>query len=117
MTGYQEVLTDPSYAGQLVTMTAPQMGNTGINPEDIETKKSRVSGFVMHELSPVVSNWRSTKSLDQYLADEGIVGIADIDTRTLTRHIRDNGAQMAAIGTEDRATLHDRPKAATPTTL
>jgi carbamoyl-phosphate synthase small subunit len=112
MTGYQEVLTDPSYAGQLVTMTAPQMGNTGTNPEDVETEKPRVAGFVVHELSSVVSNWRSTESLDAYLKRHNITGIAGIDTRALTRHIRDKGAQMAAIGSEDAKTLHDRAKAA-----
>ena len=116
MTGYQEVLTDPSYAGQLVTMTAPEMGNTGINARDRETAKPFVSGFVVHQLSSVTSNWRSEQSLDAYLKECGITGIAGIDTRTLTRHIRDEGAQMAAIGTEDVATLHDRAKAATPMT-
>jgi carbamoyl-phosphate synthase small subunit len=112
MTGYQEVLTDPSYAGQLVTMTAPQMGNTGTNPEDVETEKPRVAGFVVHELSSVVSNWRSTETLDAYLKRHGITGIAGVDTRALTRHIRDKGAQMAAIGSEDAKTLHDRALAA-----
>jgi carbamoyl-phosphate synthase small subunit len=108
MTGYQEVITDPSYAGQLVTMTAPQMGNTGVNEEDAETVKPRVAGFIVHELSSVVSNWRSTESLDGYLKRHGVTGIAGVDTRALTRHIRDTGAQMAAIGTEDAKTLHDR---------
>jgi len=114
MTGYQEVLTDPSYCGQLVTMTAPMMGNTGVNEADAETGRPFVSGFVMHEMSPVASNYRSTSSLGDYLVKHGIVAIAGIDTRTLTRHIRDVGAQMAAIGTEDIATLHDRAKAAPP---
>jgi carbamoyl-phosphate synthase small subunit len=112
MTGYQEVLTDPSYAGQLVTMTAPQMGNTGTNPEDVETDKPRVAGFVVHELSSIVSNWRATETLDAYLKRHGIAGIAGVDTRALTRHIRDHGAQMAAIGVEDAKTLHDRALAA-----
>jgi len=114
MTGYQEVLTDPSYCGQIVTMTAPQMGNTGVNEEDEETRRPFVSGFVVHEMSPVASNWRSTSSLTDYLKKHGIVAIAGVDTRSLTRHIRDVGAQMAAIGTEDVATLHDRAKAAPP---
>jgi carbamoyl-phosphate synthase small subunit len=114
MTGYQEVITDPSYAGQLVTMTAPQMGNTGINTEDAETSVPRVAGFIVHELSPVASNWRSSETLDGYLKRQGITGIAGVDTRALTRHIRDQGAQMAAIGTEDAKTLHDRARAATP---
>lgn len=112
MTGYQEVLSDPSYAGQLVTMTAPQMGNTGINLEDVETVTPRVAGFIVHELSSLVSNWRSTESLDAYLKRYKVAGIADIDTRSLTRHLRDQGSQMAAIGTEDAKTLHDRAKAA-----
>ena len=100
MTGYQEVLTDPSYCGQIVTMTAPQIGNTGANEEDEEAGKPWLAGFVMHELSPVVSNWRAKRSLDDYLRAHGIVAIAGLDTRELTRHLRDHGAQMAAIGTE-----------------
>jgi len=114
MTGYQEVLTDPSYCGQIVTMTAPQMGNTGITPEDEETRSPFVAGFVVRELSPVASNWRSVETLEDYLKRHGIVAMCGVDTRTLTRHIRDAGAQMAAMGTEDPATLHDRAKAAPP---
>ena len=100
MTGYQEVLTDPSYCGQIVTMTAPEIGNVGINVEDSEAvdDKPRVAGFVVRDLSPVASNWRSTESLDAYLARHGIVGISDCDTRKLTRHLRDKGSQNAAIG-------------------
>ncbi|HEX4355701.1 MAG TPA: glutamine-hydrolyzing carbamoyl-phosphate synthase small subunit, partial [Polyangiales bacterium] len=112
MTGYQEVLTDPSYCGQIVTMTAPQIGNTGVNSEDAETTKPSVAGFVVHELARVSSNWRSEGTLDAYLRDHGIVGISGVDTRALTRHLRDHGAQAAAIGCEDVATLHDRAKAA-----
>ncbi|MDB4985819.1 MAG: Carbamoyl-phosphate synthase small chain, partial [Myxococcaceae bacterium] len=108
MTGYQEVITDPSYAGQLVTMTAPQIGNTGVNEEDDETKRPYVAGFIVHELSSVVSNWRAQRSLDEYLKAHGIAGIAGVDTRALTRHIRTTGAQQGAIGTEDSKTLHDR---------
>ncbi|MFW5877426.1 MAG: glutamine-hydrolyzing carbamoyl-phosphate synthase small subunit [Myxococcota bacterium] len=114
MTGYQEVLTDPSYCGQIVTMTAPQMGNVGVNPEDQETEHPFVAGFVVRELSPVVSNWRATEALDAYLKRHGIVALSGVDTRSLTRHIRDRGAQMAAMGTEDPATLHDRAQAAPP---
>lgn len=114
MTGYQEVISDPSYAGQLVTMTAPQMGNTGANDEDVETPRPFVAGFIVHELSAVVSNWRAQRSLDDYLKAHGIAGIAGIDTRALTRHIRDQGAQMGAIGTEDVKTLHDRAVSAPP---
>jgi carbamoyl-phosphate synthase small subunit len=116
MTGYEEVLTDPSYCGQLVTMTAPQIGNTGINLEDAEARRPALRGFIVRELSSVSSNWRSRESLDTYLRSQGIVGITGVDTRTLTRHIRDVGAQMAAVGTEDPATLHDRAKAAPPMT-
>lgn len=99
MTGYQEVLTDPSYRGQVVTMTAPEMGNTGANPEDLECVKPHVAGFVVHALSAIASNWRSTVTLDAYLKQHGVVGIAGVDTRALTRHLRDHGAQMAALGT------------------
>ena len=116
MTGYQEVLTDPSYCGQLVTMTAPQMGNTGINAEDHETKHPALAGFIVRELSNLTSNWRSTESLDAYMKRTGITGIAEVDTRALTRHIRDKGAQMAVIGIDDPATLHDHAKAAAPMT-
>jgi carbamoyl-phosphate synthase small subunit len=112
MTGYQEVLTDPSYRGQIVTMTATQMGNTGVNTEDTESVRPHVAGFVVHELARLHSNWRSQISLDAYLKQNGIVGIAGVDTRALTRHLRDKGAQAAAIGCEDVATLRDRAKAA-----
>lgn len=112
MTGYQEVLTDPSYCGQLVTMTAAHIGNTGTNPEDEETKKSSIAGFILRESSPIVSNWRANESLHEYLARNGIVGIHGVDTRTLTRHIRDNGAQMGAIGTGDPDALLALAKAA-----
>lgn len=112
MTGYQEVLTDPSYCGQIVTMTAPQMGNTGVNDEDGEANTPKLAGFVVRELSEVSSNWRSTASLDDYLKKHGIVGIQNVDTRALTRHIRDNGAQTAVIGGGDIAALHQKAKAA-----
>ena len=98
MTGYQEILTDPSYCGQLVTMTAAHIGNTGTNPEDIETEKPAVPGFIVNVMSPIASNWRSTEDLDSYLKRHGIVALCDVDTRALTRHIRQHGAQMAAIG-------------------
>jgi carbamoyl-phosphate synthase small subunit len=112
MTGYQEVLTDPSYCGQIVTMTAPQMGNTGVNLEDEEAQRPHVAGFVVHELSRLSSNWRATATLDAYLKQNNIVGIAGVDTRALTRHLRDKGAQLAAIGTEDVSSLVDRARAA-----
>lgn len=98
MSGYQEVLTDPSYAGQIVTMTAPEIGNTGINAQDGEDERPRLAGFVVRENSAVVSSWRANESLDAYLARHGVVAIEGIDTRALTRHIRDHGAQNGAIG-------------------
>ena len=104
MSGYQEVLTDPSYAGQIVTMTAPQIGNTGINAQDGEDERPRLAGFVVRENSPVVSSWRADESLDAYLARHGVVGIEGIDTRALTRHLRDHGAQNGAIGALPNAT-------------
>lgn len=114
MTGYQEVLTDPSYCGQIVTMTAPHIGNTGVNREDPESLDGRpqVAGFIMRDPCLYPSNWRSEKSLDRYLADNGIVAIGGIDTRRLTRVLRDRGAQNGCIGTEDAATLVDRARSA-----
>ncbi len=102
MTGYQEILTDPSYRGQIVTMTYPQIGNYGINEEDIESFNGpKVEGFVVKEYIDFPSNWRSGMSLGQYLEDNKIVCIEDIDTRALTRHLRDYGAQMGIISTKD----------------
>jgi len=100
MTGYEEVLTDPSYCGQIVTMTAPQISNTGINPEDTESVAGvpQVAGFIVRDASLTTSNYRSVESLDAYLARHGIVAITGIDTRALTRHLRDNGSQNGAIG-------------------
>jgi carbamoyl-phosphate synthase small subunit len=112
LTGYQEVLTDPSYCGQIVAMTAPQIGNTGTTGEDDEAGRPWVAGFVVHELSPVTSNWRSTLELDGYMKKHGIVGIAGLDVRELTRHLRDHGAQMAAIGTDGVEALGAAAKAA-----
>src|ERR1700679_2174129 len=88
MTGYQEILTDPSYFGQIVTMTAAQIGNYGINAEDAEAATPKASGFVVRELSPVVSNWRSQLPLSDYLAQHGIPGISEVDTRALTKKLR-----------------------------
>ncbi|HEX9079411.1 MAG TPA: glutamine-hydrolyzing carbamoyl-phosphate synthase small subunit, partial [Desulfuromonadaceae bacterium] len=99
MTGYQEVLTDPSYKGQMVTMTYTQMGNTGINPEDIESRQLYLSGFIVREYLDCYSNWRATMSLDAYLKENGVVGIQGLDTRALTRHLRDKGAQNGIIST------------------
>lgn len=114
MTGYQEVLTDPSYCGQIVAMTAPEIGNTGINSEDSESVDERphVSGFVVRELSPAFSNWRARESLDAYLRRHGVIGIAEVDTRKLTRHLRDLGAQNGAVGAEPADELVDRARRA-----
>ena len=97
MTGYQEVLTDPSYAGQHVVMTYPLIGNYGVNREDTESEGPQVAGFVIREPPPEYSSWRATASLEQYLAAHGVVGITDVDTRALTRHIRSQGAMRGAI--------------------
>jgi carbamoyl-phosphate synthase small subunit len=101
MMGYQEILTDPSYHFQLVTMTYPQIGNYGVNPKDFESRRIYAGGFIIREYSPVVSHWQATRSLDEYLKHYGVVGISDIDTRQLTRHLRDQGAQMGMITTSD----------------
>lgn len=102
MTGYQEILTDPSYRGQIVTMTYPQIGNYGINEEDIESLYGpKVEGFVIKEYIDFPSNWRSSRTLGQYLKDHKIVCIEDLDTRALTRHLRNHGAQMGIISTTD----------------
>ena len=97
MTGYQETLTDPSYHKQVVVMTAPHIGNTGMNTQDNESKKIWVSGFVVRNPSPITSNWRSEKSLEKELIDQKIVGISGVDTRALTRHLRDRGAMRVGI--------------------
>ncbi|HEX8325594.1 MAG TPA: glutamine-hydrolyzing carbamoyl-phosphate synthase small subunit [Tepidisphaeraceae bacterium] len=102
MTGYQEILTDPSYKGQIVTMTYPLIGNYGINAEDVESKRPHVSGLVIKELSPVASNYRSRESLDAYLKRNNILGIEGIDTRALTRRLRITGAMRGILTTEAR---------------
>ena len=99
MTGYQEILTDPSYFGQIVTMTAVQIGNYGICPEDTEAAGPKASGFVVRELSPIVSNWRSKLSLDAYLRQHGIPGISEVDTRALTKKLRVDGAMKCCLST------------------
>jgi len=101
MTGYQEILTDPSYKGQIVTMTYPLIGNYGVNPLDVESWKPHVAGFVIRELSPLVSNWRANSPLGKYLEDNGIPGIQGIDTRALTRKLRVRGALNGFISTEE----------------
>ena len=101
MTGYQEIITDPSYKGQLVCMTFPLIGNYGINDEDPESAGPQTEGFIIKELSPIVSNWRATGDLSTYLRAAGVIGIEGIDTRALTRHIRRAGALKAILTTED----------------
>ena len=101
LTGYQEILTDPSYAGQMVVMTAPQIGNTGINFEDDESRRAFLRGFIIRELSPIVSNWRATDTLDNYLKEQNVMGIADIDTRALTRRLRTSGSLKGVLCTDD----------------
>lgn len=101
MTGYQEILTDPSYKGQIVTMTYPLIGNYGINPEDVESTRPHVEGFVVKEYVGHYSNWRAQGSLEDYLQQYEIIGVEGVDTRAITRHIRSAGAMKAVISTED----------------
>ncbi len=101
MAGYQEILTDPSYAGQIVAMTAPQIGNYGVGDDDEESQGPQVAGFIVREASPIASNWRATGTLEDYLVRHGIVAIADIDTRALTRILRSAGVMRGVIGTGD----------------
>jgi carbamoyl-phosphate synthase small subunit len=101
MTGYQEILTDPSYKGQIVAMTYPLIGNYGVNLQDVESWRPHVAGFVVRELSPIVSNWRADFSLSEYLEKNGIPGIQDIDTRSLTKRLRVGGAMKAFISTKE----------------
>jgi carbamoyl-phosphate synthase small subunit len=101
LTGYQEILTDPSYHGQIVTMTMPHIGNYGVTPEDDESDRVWAAGLVVRSLSPLVSSWRARQSLPDYLLQKGVVAITDVDTRALTRHIRTHGAMRAALSTSD----------------
>jgi carbamoyl-phosphate synthase small subunit len=101
MTGYQEILTDPSYRGQIVTMTSPHIGNYGVTPEDVESRRIWAEGFVVKESSRISSNWRSQRTLHEYLTDARIVGIEGLDTRALTRHLRDEGSQQGVISHTD----------------
>lgn len=114
MTGYQEVLTDPSYKGQIVTMTYPHIGNTGLNTEDPESWQPHVTGFIVRDLCDTPSNWRSQESLARYLERHGIMGLAEVDTRALTRHVRVHGAMKGAmsIKVEDQERLRTIAQAA-----
>jgi carbamoyl-phosphate synthase small subunit len=113
MTGYQEVLTDPSYAGQIVTMTCPEIGNYGVTLADGESRAPKVAGFIVREESPMASNWRSEGTLRDYLVEHGIVAIADIDTRALTRRLRSGGVMRGVIatGAQDPNALIERANA------
>ena len=104
MTGYQEILTDPSYEGQLVAMTYPEIGNVGVNPEDVESSRPFMKGFIVKNYTPLPSNWRATQPLHDYMKEHVIVGIQGIDTRALVRHLRDHGSQEGII-----STLSDNP--------
>ncbi len=104
MTGYQEILTDPSYSRQIVTLTYPHIGNTGVNEEDVESDRVQAAGLIIRDLPLIASNWRSTGTLDEYLRSNNIVGIADIDTRRLTRILRDKGSQNGAVVAGEGAT-------------
>jgi carbamoyl-phosphate synthase small subunit len=99
LTGYQEIITDPSYRGQMVTMTAPQIGNVGVTPEDLESAHPQLSALIVREISPIVSNWRAAESLPAYLERYGVPGISEVDTRALTRLLRTKGALKAAMST------------------
>lgn len=116
MSGYQEVLTDPSYRGQMVTMTYPLIGNTGVNPEDIESERVQVAAFIVREYQPFYSNYRATASLADYLKSFDVLGVDELDTRALTRHIRTAGAMRAFLSTEDLdpASLIDRARKIAP---
>jgi len=116
MTGYQEILTDPSYAGQIVTMTSPQIGNYGVAPDDTESQAPKVAGFVMREESPVASNWRASGTLRDYLVQHNIVAISDIDTRELTRMLRSDGVMRGVIATGevDEAALVEKARSIPP---
>jgi carbamoyl-phosphate synthase small subunit len=114
MFGYQEIVSDPSYAGQIVCLTVAEVGNVGCNADDDESERPSAVGLLVRSLSPVVSNWRASESLDAYLVRRGIVGLAELDTRALTRHLRMQGAMMGAISneTDDVARLHELARTA-----
>src|SRR4051794_34775565 len=117
MTGYQEVLTDPSYSGQIVTMTCPEIGNYGVSPEDVESREPHVAGFIIRDESPVASNWRASGTLRDYLVDHAIVAIPDVATRALTRQLRSGGVMRGVIATGshiDVKALVDRARSIPP---
>lgn len=107
LTGYQEIITDPSYRGQMVCMTLAHVGNTGVNAEDVESDQPQVTAFIVREVSPVVSNWRANATLHDYLARHGIPGISEVDTRALTRRLRDKGVLHGALCTDGTHTVEE----------
>src|SRR5206468_4071476 len=111
LTGYQEVITDPSYAGQIIAFTYPHIGNYGVTPDDDESRRPFCRGVIVRELARRRSNWRSEGDLDSLLRRNGVPGIAGIDTRRLTRHLREHGAVPGAFGTADERTLLDAARA------
>src|SRR3712207_6621063 len=118
MTGYQETLTDPSYHRQIVVATAPHIGNTGWNDEDDESSRIWVAGYVVRDAAPRPSNWRSRRSLDEELRAQGVVGMRDVDTRALTRHLRERGAMrvgVSSVATDPQALL-ERVRSTPPMT-
>jgi carbamoyl-phosphate synthase small subunit len=115
LSGYQEVITDPSYAGQVIAFTYPHIGNYGVNPGDDEASRPHCSGVIVRDLADAPSNWRSTGTLDDYLATRGVPGITGVDTRRLTRHLRDHGSRPCAFGTAAESDLLDAARTAPPT--
>ena len=107
MTGYQEILTDPSYCGQIVTMTCPHIGNVGVNDEDVEASRLWAAGLIVREVSRRVSNWRASQSLPDYLQQHNLPGLTEVDTRALVRHIRSQGAMMAAVSVDETLLADD----------
>src|SRR5579864_5940148 len=107
MTGYQEILTDPSYAAQIVTMTCAEIGNYGVAPDDVESRAPQVAGFIIRDESPIASNWRAEGTLRDYLVAGNIVAISDIDTRALTRLLRSSGVMRGVVATGNAVDLAD----------
>src|SRR5579864_3606634 len=101
MAGYQEILTDPSYEGQIITMTSPHIGNYGVNEEDAESRKPFGAGLIVREISGIYSNWRARESLQAYMQRYGLIGLTDVGTRALTKHLRDTGALRGVVSTRD----------------
>ncbi len=114
MTGYEEVLTDPAFHGQIVTLTAPEIGNTGVNGDDAESSAPRLAGLVLHAASSIVSHHRAKSSLEAYLREHAVVAVAGLDTRAITRYLREHGSARAALGTEPVAQLRERAEAHRP---